>query len=176
VEKSAKNKVKLNKQPGKNNEFGKGVQIVPGTGKFALDTEENVNAFSGGDTNVYNDISTLSFPRFFASVMHCATQKNCNIFLGQSQTEGYNPAFKAGGDGKCRYFNYGKEASSTMGCPYNCVPKRAIEFANVARDVAYYVNSYMNLYEKMSYFGIWELDAATKKDENGEGTDSGVFY
>jgi hypothetical protein len=33
----------------------------------------------------------------------------------------------------------------------------------------------MNLYEQMMEFGIWELDAATQKDKNGSGENSGIF-
>ena len=176
IQPSTKNEAKLNRLPNKTDQFGKGIQIVPGTGKYAFDSEKDANPFSGGDTNVYNDISTLSFPRFFQSVMHCATQKNCNFFLGQSQRQGYNAGDRAGGDGKCKYFNYGKPDNDVNGCPYSCVPKRAIEFSHVARDVVPYVTNYMSLYQRMSYFGIWELPPSTKKNEKGQGENTGVFY
>jgi hypothetical protein len=59
--------------------------------------------------------------------MHCSSQKYCNMIVGQSQTQGFSVRERAGGEGKCRYFNNGLEnKESTLGCPYNCVPKRAV--------------------------------------------------
>ena len=82
----------------KYNEFGRGVQIVPGTGKYAVDSEQNANPFSGGDTNAYGDINTLSFHRFFASVMHCANHKYCNEITGKAHEQGFSFSERAGGD------------------------------------------------------------------------------
>jgi hypothetical protein len=46
--------------------------------------------------------------------------------MGQDQANGYNVASRAGGDGKCNYYNFGLDSTSSMGCPYNCPPKRAL--------------------------------------------------
>jgi hypothetical protein len=49
------------------------------------------------------------------------------MIVGQSQTQGFSLRERAGGEGKCRYFNNGLEnKDSPLGCPYNCVPKRAV--------------------------------------------------
>jgi len=53
----------------------------------------------------------------FASVMHCATQKSCNIIIGPTaNSSGFSPGTRAGGDGHCNYYK--------NGCPYNGVSKR----------------------------------------------------
>ena len=142
---------KLNKT--KYNEFGKGVQIVPGTGKFAFDSKQNADVFQGGDTNVFNDINTLSFHRLFRSVMHCATQSNCNEFMGPVQSGGYSAYEKCGGDGKCRY--YKKSAFGVAGCPYNCTPKRAVEFCEAAAAASRMFPTYSTSYDEMTHSGIW---------------------
>lgn len=144
---------KLNKQ--KYNEFGQGVQIVPGTGKYAFD---NTTGFQGGDTNTLGDISTLSFHRFFRSVMHCSSQVNCNSVVGQSQIEGFSLQGKAGGDGECKYYNNGLNADSTIGCPYNCVPKRAVQYCNVAFNMINIIARFKNIYSQLTHRGIWDVD------------------
>lgn len=143
---------KLNKK--KYNEFGKGVQIVPGTGKYAIDSKENANPFSGGDTVSYDDINTLSFHRFFTSVMHCSSQKYCNSIMGLNQKDGFDVKERAGGEGKCRYYRDESEG----GCPYNGAPKRAIEFANCSALISSYVNIYLNLYNSYASKFIFSLD------------------
>ncbi len=148
---------KLNKE--KYNEFGQGVQIVPGTGKFAFDSKQNADVFKGGDTNVFNDINTLSFHRLFRSVMHCATQSNCNEFMGASQQQGYNPYYKCGGDGKCRY--YKKSNGGVTGCPYNCVSKRAVEFCNVAAAMSKSLPTYAQSYNDLTVGGVWHKNHKT---------------
>ena len=121
-------KAKLNKE--KYNEYGKDVQILPDTGKYAFDSTEN-NVFSGWDTNVSGDINTRSFPIFFNSVMHCATRKDCNEIIGKNtQSDGYSMGERAGGQGKCRYYVGGTGKKIT--CPYNGIPKRAYEFCKSA--------------------------------------------
>ena len=144
---------RLNKK--KYNEFGKGVQIVPGTGKYAFDSEKDANPFSGGDTNVYGDISTLSFGRFFRSVMPCAKQAHCHAFAGIDQADGWQAGVKAGGDGKCRYYC----DRNGMGCPYNGPSKRAVEFANTASSILEIASGIRSSYETLTYFGCWDLTA-----------------
>ena len=143
----------LNKK--KYNEFGNGVQIVPGTGKYAMDSEKDANPFSGGDTNAYSDISTLSFGRFFRNVMPCAKQAHCHAFAEIDQADGWTAGKKAGGDGECRYYC----SRGGMGCPYNCAPKRAVEFANTASLIPGIVSEIVALYETMTRYGCWELTA-----------------
>ena len=145
---------KLNKK--KYNEFGKGVQIVPGTGKYAIDSEANANPFSGGDTNVYDDINTLSFHRFFASVMHCAEQKYCNSIMGETQNDGFTYDNRAGGGGNCHY--YKDKIDGMPGCPYNAPPKRAIEFANCSTGISGKISALSAQYNAMGKYGVWDLE------------------
>ena len=154
VVKSSADRAKLNKI--KYNEYGQGVQIVPGTGRYALDSEQNANPFSGGDTNVYDSVNTLSFHRFFRSVMHCAMQENCNAIKGMSQKTGWDPGLKAGGDGECKYYSE-KANDGGPGCPYRCVPKRANEFCKTASQMYFYTNSLAKEYEQMTRYGCWEF-------------------
>lgn len=144
----------LNKR--KYNEYGKGVQIVPGTGRYAIDSEANANPFSGGDTNVYNDINTISFHRFFASVMHCANHKYCNMISGKAHEQGFSFSKRAGGDDDCRYHR--EELNGVEGCPYNCAPKRAIEFAHCATAISTRVLSLMNAYNELAAYFMWDFD------------------
>ena len=141
---------RLNQKKGQIKGFGQDVQIVPKTGKFAIDTENANDVFGGGDTNVYNDINTLSFPRFFCSVMHCATQENCNPWKGEMQRQGFVAGTTAGGDGKCRYYRKGG-----IGCPYNGTPKRAVEFSRTAQYMSVYLQSISTQYMQMCDKGIW---------------------
>ena len=150
----AEAQAQLNKK--KYNEFGKGVQIVPGTGKYAIDSEANANPFSGGDTNVYDDINTLSFHRFFASVMHCAEQKYCNAITGASQNGGFAYAERAGGGGKCRY--YTDKANGMPGCPYNAPPKRAIEFGYCSNGISSKISELSNAYNVIGQYCVWDLE------------------
>lgn len=144
---------RLNKK--KYNEFGKNVQIVPGTGKYAFDSEKDANPFSGGDTNVYNDISTLSFGRFFRSVMPCAKQAHCHAFAGIDQADGWQAGVKAGGNGKCRYYC----DDNGMGCPYNGASKRAIEFGETAVGVYDVISVLWSSYENLTELGCWRFTA-----------------
>ena len=153
--KGDKESPQLNKKEYKG--FGRGVQIVPGTGKFAIDTEENVNVFQGGDTNVYDDIDTLSFHRFFRNVLHCATQEHCNFFASTDQSDGWSPGEKAGGHGKCRYYKSGENGE--IGCPYVNAPKRAIEFCNTASRAYEILADYGQVYSQMTKWGCWEFIA-----------------
>lgn len=135
--------------------FGRNVQIVPGTGKYAIDTRQNANVFKGDDTNVYGDISTLNFHRFFSSIMHCATQADCNPVCGLTQSWGYEAGEKAGGAGKCRY--YKEKIGSGPGCPTSCVPKRALEFGEVMQDVSLQMEQFKRNYNELVVRGIWCL-------------------
>lgn len=155
--KASKESPQLNKK--KYNGFGKGVQIQPDTGRFALDTEENVNVFQGGDTNVYGDISTLSFHRFFRNVLHCATQEHCHFLAESDQSAGWVPGEKAGGDGKCRYYKTSKNGA--IGCPYVNAPKRAIEFANTASRAYSILAKYADAYSNMTKLGCWKFVAGS---------------
>jgi hypothetical protein len=133
-------------------EFDRDVQTIPGTGMSAFDSQ---HAIGGGDTNLLGDINHLSFHRFFTSVMHCADQKYCNNILGHDQTGGFDLISKAGGAGKCKYYNQGRELNDAMGCPYNCAPKRAIEFANVASNAYEILVSFKEAYEELTKVGVW---------------------
>ena len=153
----------LNKK--KYNEFGRGVQIVPGTGKYAIDSEQNANPFSGGDTNAYGDINTLSFHRFFASVMHCANHKYCNEITGKAHEQGFSFSERAGGDDGCRYHK--SYVNGVEGCPYNCAPKRAIEFAHCASGISARILQFMGIYNSNASYYVWdfnpgELSSATE--------------
>jgi len=141
----------------KYNQYGQGVQIVPGTGRYAFDSEKNANPFSGGDTNAYDDINTLSFHRFFASVMHCAEHKYCNEVVGQVHEQGFSFSKRAGGDGDCRYHK--DMVNGVEGCPYNCAPKRAIEFAYCASAISSRIAEFMNQYNTYGSYYIWDLEA-----------------
>ena len=142
----------------KYNEYGEGVQIQPGVGKFPIDNEADANVFSGGDTNVYDDINTLSFHRFFCSVMHCAKQEHCNEFAGDTQKAGWDPSQKAKGDGKCRYYH---EAANDggPGCPFRCVPKRANEYCNTAANIYKKTHALADQYMNMTAYGCWDIVA-----------------
>lgn len=140
----------------KYNEFGKGVQIVPGTGKYALESEENSNPFSGGDTNAYGDISTISFHRFFTSVMHCADHRYCNEIMGKAHEQGFSYSSRAGGADGCRYHK--EWINGVEGCPYNCAPKRAIEFANCASGISSRVMQFMGLYNSNASYYVWDFE------------------
>lgn len=126
-------------------EFGRGIQINTDQGKFAFDSQENTNVFKGGDTNVYNDISTLNYHHFFHSVMHCASQMYCSKALGINQSQGFSLQKRASGQqGKCSYYNY-KRSSIALGCPYTCTPKRAIQFCEVAQGAYSILDKYADI-------------------------------
>ena len=161
----AEAQAQLNKK--KYNEFGKGVQIVPGTGKYAIDSEANANPFSGGDTNVYDDINTLSFHRFFASVMHCANQKYCNAVAGQSQKDGFSYSKRAGGEGECRY--YKDKVNGMPGCPHNAPPKRAVEFAYCSMGISTRMIELSNAYHVVGQYCVWDLNPGNSAFPNTAG-------
>ncbi|MBR4315789.1 MAG: hypothetical protein IKP65_02285 [Alphaproteobacteria bacterium] len=73
------------------------MQIIPESGKFAVDSKENNNVMPCGDTNVYGDINTRSFNAFFRPVMHCSSKAYCNDLIGPSQKKGFVFGQKAGG-------------------------------------------------------------------------------
>lgn len=148
---------KLNKEF---KEFGKGVQIIPDTGKFALDTRENHNLFGQDELNLYGDISPLSFHRFFASVMHCATQANCNEYCGLNQKQGFSSETRAGGAGKCRYYigTNDNKSKGLHGCPYTGVPKRAVEFSETMQLASPMLISLGNTITELSGQGFWDDD------------------
>ena len=141
----------------KYNQYGQGVQIVPGTGKYAFDSEKNANPFSGGDTNAYDDINTLSFHRFFTSVMHCANHKYCNEVIGQAHAQGFSIMNRAGGDDGCRY--YKDMVNGVEGCPYNCAPKRGIEFAYCASAISGRIQEFLDMYNSYKEYYIWDFEA-----------------
>lgn len=154
VEQAAENSVQLNKI--KYNEFGKDVQLIPNTGKFAVQERTHFPSVMRGDSPLYNDISTLSFHRFFASVMHCASQKSCNGIVGPgSQSSGFSLDSRAGEDGNCNYYNNNKSLDNLNGCPYNCVSKRAYQFANVMKLVESSLDTMIKTYIQATRLGAW---------------------
>ena len=181
VETAAKEMPKLNKEF---KDFGKGIQIIPNTGKFALDTRENHALFGQDDLNCYDDISPLSFHRFFASVMHCATQANCNEYCGINQRGGFNPSKRAGGDGDCFYYHNSndKKARGLHGCPYTCVPKRAVEFSETMQIAAPLFFSLENTISELSAYGFWDTNNPESVDyrnlwnKTGGGTIYGELF
>lgn len=112
------------------NGFGRGVEVIRGTGKQALDTYEATNAFRG-DTVFFNDMDQQSFSRWFETPMFCAKSAYCNEICGIAMQSGWDPKERAGSsEGNCRYYRSSntKGASSHIGCPTTCVQKRAYEF------------------------------------------------
>lgn len=142
------------------NEFGKGLQIIPETGKFAIDTRENNNVFGNDDLNCYDDINPLSCHRFFTSVLHCATQANCNEYCGLVHRQGFSPDKRAGGASDCRYFvnSSDKKARNLHGCPYTSVPKRAYEFSETMQMASPLLISIGNVVTELSQYGFWSSE------------------
>ena len=156
---SSNQPVKLNKDiDEKTNQYKRGIQILPGTGRYAIQKggNDSFGGIGGWDTNILGDISTLSFHRFFRSVMHCSDQSSCNMIMGPSHAEGFSLTEKAGK--QCRYYNNGLESNSLIGCPYNCVPKRAVQFCSVAEKMYELISSYARSYSQRTQLGIWQLD------------------
>lgn len=147
----------LNGQP---KDFGKGLQIIPETGKFALDTRENNNVFGNDEPNCYDDINPLSCHRFFTSVLHCATQANCNEYCGLAHRQGFSPDKRAGGANDCRYFINAsdKKARNLHGCPYTSVPKRAYEFSETMQLASSMIISIGNVVTELSQYGFWSKE------------------
>ena len=126
----SENPVQLSKQLSSGNGFGRGVQVLRGTGKMALNTYENSNAFRG-DTVFFGDMDQQGFSRWFETPMFCAKAAYCNDICGISMQEGWEPGERAGSsEGGCRYYRSAntKGASGHIGCPTTCVQKRAYEF------------------------------------------------
>lgn len=149
--------------------FGRNVHILPNTGKFAIDSAKNANPFSGGDTNTYDDISVLSFHRFFTPIMHCATQADCNDYCGINQRQGFSAGTKAGGRGECRYWRHSNssEAKGKHGCPYTGVPKRAVEFGMTMQGIAPMLKTLALSYSELTYLGMWQLDDTDSSETTG---------
>lgn len=159
---------------GTTEQFGKNVQITPGTGKYAFDTRENANVFKGDDTNVYGDISTLNFHRFFSPIMHCATQQNCNPVCGLMQSWGYEIGKRAQGDGKCRY--YKEKIGEGPGCPTSCIPKRALQFGQAMNNSSLYFEQLRFNYNELVKRGIWCLTDGKSNSQWIKGEKKNTFY
>ena len=124
------NPVRLNKQQSANDSFGRGIQVLRGTGKQTLNTYENSNAFRG-DTVFFGDMDQMSFSRWFETPMFCAKSAYCNDTCGIAMKGGWDPAQRAGSsEGGCKYYRSAKTggAYGHTGCPTTCVQKRAYEF------------------------------------------------
>lgn len=150
-------------QPQKSKEIrngnSEGLQILPNTGKYAIDTTENAKVFGNDDDNQYGDISTLSFHRFSSSVLHCATQANCNGVCGLTHQQGFDPAVRAGGDSECRYYKQSgnSEARGLSGCPHTGVPKRAVEFSETMMAAKNILEPIKNVLLEYSIQGLFEI-------------------
>lgn len=106
--------------------FGKGVRVERGTGKHAVDSKENADAFKG-DTPYFGDMSQQSFHRWFATPMFCADGAWCNATYGDLMTGGWDARKLAGkSGGGCRY--YRSPSKSDCSCPYHGIHKRAYEY------------------------------------------------
>lgn len=156
VENAEKEMPKMNKEP---KEFCEGLQILPDTGKFAFDSRENTSVMGNDETLLHDDISPLSFHRFFNSVLHCATQGDCNELCGLNQQQGFNPDTRAGGNGKCRYYKGFRDQNSKglHGCPYTSVPKRAVEFSETMQIVSPLLDGMGKTITELSQGGFWDI-------------------
>lgn len=128
----SENPVQLSKQVSSGNGFGRGVEVLRGTGKMALNTYENSNAFRG-DTVFFGDMDQRGFSRWFETPMFCAKAAYCNDICGVSMQSGWDASERAGSsEGGCRYYRSAntKGATNHIGCPTTCVQKRAFEFQN----------------------------------------------
>lgn len=125
VEYESDNSVKTTKKGAGDGGFGKGVEVIRGSGKMALDTYENSNGFRG-DTVFFGDMDQVSYSRWFETPMFCANSGFCNETCGLNMKSGFTPGERAGDskNGKCKYYrNHG-----IIACPINAVQKRALEF------------------------------------------------
>ncbi len=126
------NPVRLSRQLNSGNGFGRGVEVLRGTGKMALNTYESSNAFKG-DTVFFGDMDQQGFSRWFETPMFCARAAFCNDICGVAMQDGWDPSRRAGNsEGSCRYYRSAgtRGASGHPGCPTACVQKRALEFQN----------------------------------------------
>ncbi len=140
-------------------------KIVLGTGKFALDTEENSKVLEGGDTYAYGDINMLNHNRWLQNVLHCYDPASCKEMTSLTSRAGYDPAIKVGSDGKyCRYYNSG--TSNHSGCPYWSIPRGAVEYQEMmmsSKALISVARSYMNNIN--SEDGIDGIAGIEKKDD-----------
>lgn len=97
--------------------------VVPGSGKFALD-KESTSAIGGVDTPMFGGTNLLSRHRFCSSVMQCYNAKYCNFVYGSlNLSAGEDELTFAGVDSDthyCRYYN--------SGCPTTEIHQRAREY------------------------------------------------
>ena len=149
----------------KYNEFFEGAQVVKDSGKYALE-KRNEGLIGGDDTFAYNDISTRSFHRFFQSVMHCATQRHCNVFTGSESRSSWRPGYRSKGDDDCPYYH--ELVAGRPGCPYNCAPKRAVEFSSTAAALVPILSRLASRYEELTQAGCWDLDGGSAWTRSGE--------
>lgn len=112
-------------------EFGRGVEVVRGSGTAALDTAEHADAFRG-DAVCFDDMDQRGFARWFEMPMFCADPAYCNDTCGFGMRAGYTPGLPAGDskNGECRYYRSALWGGTNgkIGCPLDCVQKRAREF------------------------------------------------
>lgn len=97
--------------------------VVPGSGKFALD-KENTSAIGGVDTPMFGGTNLLSRTRFCSPIMQCYNAKYCNKVYGTLNLKSgldENTFAGVGSDKNyCRYYN--------EGCPTTEISQRAREY------------------------------------------------
>ena len=120
IEYTSAESARLNKRQSSNDQFGRGIRVVRGSGRRTLDTKENSGVFKG-DTPYFGDMDQRGFSRWMEMPMFCASEGYCCDDCAATQKAGYRPGEPAGGPGECRYYR-GKR------CPTTGVNKRAIEF------------------------------------------------
>ena len=184
VEYESDNAVKTTKNGSSDNGFGKGVEVIRGSGKMALDTYENANGFRG-DTVFFGDMDQVSYSRWFETAMFCANSGFCNETCGLSMKSGFKPGERAGDskEGKCRYY---KDNGITT-CPTNSVQKRALEFQetitrcsqtfiDLANEWAQYDSERRAQFNIYSNYFFFEEDLQHDYSEDKQGTEVWNIY
>lgn len=165
----SENPVRLNKQLSSGNGFGRGIQVLRGTGRQALDTYENSNAFRG-DTVFFGDMDQMGFSRWFETPMFCAKAAYCNDICGIAMQSGWDPSERAGSsEGACRYYRSAgtKGASGHIGCPTTCVQKRAFEFQQTMTTCTPVI---------LSIARMWNAMSEQEREDFNENTENAYFF
>ena len=148
------NSVKTNKSASSQG-FGKGVEVIRGSGKMALDTKENSNGFRG-DTVFFGDMDQVSYSRWFTTPMFCANSAYCNSTCGSSMQQGFSSGERAGSSkGKCRYYR----SNGTATCPILGVNKRALEFQETVSRCSPILESVAEFWSNSAYDKRQEINA-----------------